>query len=107
MEDVITNPLPIGRYDRIKAELISRLSLSEEQRVHQLLMHDEKSDQRLTQFFRHLRTLAGPSTPSDLSTHFVDVTPAYTTTNLNLRKNYVGSTEEVPKLSKAFQRLEP
>ena len=30
VEDVITNPPPTGRYDRIKAEMIRRLSLSEE-----------------------------------------------------------------------------
>jgi len=30
VEDVITNPPPTGHYDRIKAELIRRLELSEE-----------------------------------------------------------------------------
>ena len=63
VEDVITNPPTTGRYDRIKAELIMRLSLSEEQRVRQLLMHEEMGDRRPTQFLRHLRTLAGPSVP--------------------------------------------
>ena len=63
--DVITNPPPTGRYDRIKAELIRCLSFSEEQRVCQLLMHEEKVDRSLTQFLRHLRTLADPSLPSD------------------------------------------
>ena len=63
VEDVITNPPPTGRYDRIKAELIRRLSLSEEQRVCQLLMH--MGDRRPTQFLHHLRTLAGPSVPPD------------------------------------------
>jgi hypothetical protein len=63
--DVITNPPPTGRYDRIKAELIRRLSLSEEQRVRQLVMQEEMGDRRPTQFLRHLRTLAGPSIPSD------------------------------------------
>jgi len=65
VEDVITNPPPTGRYDRIKAELIRHLSLFEEQRVRQLLMHEEMGDWRPTQFLRHLRTLAGPSVPSD------------------------------------------
>jgi hypothetical protein len=36
VEDVITNPPPTGRYEKIKAELIKRLSRSEEQRVRQL-----------------------------------------------------------------------
>jgi hypothetical protein len=31
VEDVISNPPPIGRYDRTRAELIRRLSLSKEQ----------------------------------------------------------------------------
>jgi hypothetical protein len=65
VEDVITNPPPTGRYEGIKAELIRRLSLSEEQRVRQLLMHEEMDDRRPTQFLRHIRTLAGPSVPSD------------------------------------------
>ena len=65
VEDVITNPRHTGRYDRIKTELIRRLSLSEEQRVHHLLMHEEMGSRRPIQFLRHLRTLAGPSVPSD------------------------------------------
>jgi len=66
VEDVITNPAPTGRYERIKAELIRRLPLSKEQRVRQLLMHEKMGDRRPTQFLWHLRTLAGPSVPSDL-----------------------------------------
>jgi len=65
MKDAITNSPPTCRYDRIKAELIRCLSLPQEQRVRQLLMHDEIGDRRSTQFFRHLRTLADPSGPSD------------------------------------------
>jgi len=65
VEDVITNPPPTGLYEKIKAKLIRRLSLSEEQRVRQLLMHEEMGDRRPTQFLRHLRTLAGPSVPSN------------------------------------------
>jgi len=65
VEDVITNPAPTGRYERIKAELIRRLPLSKEQRVRQLLMHEKMGDRRPTQFLWHLRTLAGLSVPSD------------------------------------------
>ena len=42
-----------------------RLSLSEDQRVRQLLVHEENFDRRPTQFLRHLRTFARPSVPSD------------------------------------------
>jgi hypothetical protein len=65
VEDVITNPPPTGHYEKIKAELIRHLSLSEEQRICQLLMHEEMGDRRPTQFLRHLRILAGPSVLSD------------------------------------------
>jgi hypothetical protein len=65
VEDVITNPPTTGRYDRIKSEVIRRLSLSEEQHVRQLLMHEEMSDRRPTQFLHQLRPLAGPSVPPD------------------------------------------
>jgi len=65
VEGVITNTPTTGRCDRIKAELIRRLLLSEEQGVRQLLLHEEMGDRRSTQFLRHLRILAGPSVPSD------------------------------------------
>ena len=65
MEDVITNPPTTCRFERIKAELIRRLSLSEEQRVRQLQMHEKMGDRRPTQFLRHLRTHAVPLVPSD------------------------------------------
>jgi hypothetical protein len=44
VKDVITNPPPTGRYDSIKAELITRLSFPEEQRVRQLLIHEKTGD---------------------------------------------------------------
>jgi len=61
---------PTGRYERIKAELIRRLSFSEEQRVRQILMHEEMGDRRPTQFLLQLRTLAGPSVPFDILRNF-------------------------------------
>jgi hypothetical protein len=76
VEDVITNPLPTCHYDRIKAELIRRLSLSQEQRVRQLLMHEEMGDRRPTQFLRHLRTLTDP--PDFLSTLWTNNLPPNT-----------------------------
>jgi hypothetical protein len=41
VEDVIINPHP---HDRINAELIRCLSLSQEKHVRQLLMHEEMGD---------------------------------------------------------------
>jgi hypothetical protein len=65
VKGVIMNFPLTCRYDRIKAELIRCLSISQEQWVRQLLMHDEMGDRRPIHFFRHLRTLADPSAPSD------------------------------------------
>jgi hypothetical protein len=65
LEDIITNPLPTGRYERIKAQLITGMLLSKEQLVCQLLMHEEMGGWSPNQFLRHLWTLAGPSVPSD------------------------------------------
>ena len=62
VECVVTNPQHTSRYERIKAELIRRLSLFKEHRVRQLLMHEKMGDLRPTQF---LRTLAGLSVTSE------------------------------------------
>ncbi|XP_045785198.1 uncharacterized protein LOC123880872 [Maniola jurtina] len=60
VEDIITNPPPIGqRYTRLKDELIRRLSMSEEERVRQLISDEELGDRKPSQFLRHLRSLAG------------------------------------------------
>lgn len=59
VDDIIVNPPVTGKYDTIKKELIHRLSLSEEQRVRQLLGREELGDRKPSQFLRHLKSLAG------------------------------------------------
>ncbi|CAF4755732.1 unnamed protein product [Pieris macdunnoughi] len=60
IEDIITRPPPIGqRYKKVNDELVRRLSMSEEQRVRQLISVEELGDRRPSQFLRHLRSLAG------------------------------------------------
>ncbi|XP_073959770.1 uncharacterized protein [Choristoneura fumiferana] len=61
VEDVITNPPAENKYATLKAELIGRLSASQEQRDKQLLAHEELGDRKPTQFLRHLLHLAGPN----------------------------------------------
>ncbi|XP_046405293.1 uncharacterized protein LOC124170542 [Ischnura elegans] len=63
--DVVTNPPAEGKYERIKEELIHRLSVSQEKRIRQLLEHEVLEDRRSSQFLRHLRGLAGVSVPDD------------------------------------------
>lgn len=65
VKDIITNPPVTGKYEKLKLELIKRLSASQEKRVKQLLMHEELGDRKPSQFLRHLAGLAGPSVPSD------------------------------------------
>lgn len=59
VEDIIINPPATGKYDKLKTEIIRRLSSSQEQRVRQLLSQEEVGDRKPTQFLRHLRSLAG------------------------------------------------
>ena len=64
VEDIITTPPEDEPYDRLKAELVRRLSTSREQRVRQLLSHEELGDRKPSQFLRHLKGLA-PDVPDE------------------------------------------
>lgn len=65
VKDIIISPPPTDKYEKLKSELIKRLSASREKQVKQLLMHEELGDRRPSQFLRHLKSLAGPSVPED------------------------------------------
>jgi hypothetical protein len=58
VEDVITSPTEREPYKTLKSELVRRLSTSREQRVPQLLMHEEMGDRKPSQFLWHLKSLA-------------------------------------------------
>lgn len=65
VEDVITNPPATGKYDKLKEELIKRLSISKERKVKQLIQSEELGDRKPSQFLRHLQHLAGSTLPED------------------------------------------
>ena len=67
VEDIITiiSPPATNKYTTLKTELIRRLSLSQDQRVRQLLAQEELGDRKPSQFLRHLRSLAGSSRLED------------------------------------------
>lgn len=65
VKDIILNPPAENRYQRIKTELVKRLSASQELKVRQLLNHEELGDRKPSQFLRHLQDLAGPAVPED------------------------------------------
>jgi hypothetical protein len=56
--DIIISPPADEPYTTIKTELMRRLSSSREQRVRQLLTHEEIGDRKPSQFLRHLKSLA-------------------------------------------------
>lgn len=65
VKDIILKPPATNKYQKIKSELVKRLSASQEKKVRQLLVHEELGDRKPSQFLRHLRDLAGPSVPED------------------------------------------
>ncbi|KAK2578253.1 hypothetical protein KPH14_001399 [Odynerus spinipes] len=64
--DIITTPPATGKYEKIKSELIARLSKSEETKVRQVLEQEELGDRTPGQFLRHLRNLGGVAIPEGL-----------------------------------------
>lgn len=62
IEDILIGP---PDYEALKTELIKRLSVSRENKVKQLLMHEELGTRKPSQFLRHLQHLAGPKVPED------------------------------------------
>lgn len=66
VKDIITKPPDTGKYEKLKSELIRRLSASHERKIQQLLMHEELGDRKPSAFLRHLCNLAGPSIPEDI-----------------------------------------
>ncbi|KAL0867491.1 hypothetical protein ABMA27_000911 [Loxostege sticticalis] len=63
VKDIITAPPKENKYEKLKNELIKRLSESQEKKVKQLLVHEELGDRKPSQFLRHLQTLAGQNIP--------------------------------------------
>lgn len=65
IKDIIVAPPTKNKYEKLKSELIKRLSASRENEVKQLLVHEELGDRKPSQFMRHLQNLAGPDVPQD------------------------------------------
>jgi hypothetical protein len=66
VEDIIINPPDVNRYQRLKLELIRRLSTSRDQEVRQLLSREEMGERTPSQFLRHLRNLAKSDFSEDI-----------------------------------------
>lgn len=66
IKDIIITPPPVDKYERLKTELIKRLTTSKEHKIKQLLMYEELGDRKPSQFLRHLQSLAGTTVSDDL-----------------------------------------
>jgi hypothetical protein len=64
VEDLINSPPANKHYTTLKTELVRRLPASRDQRVRQLLTHEEMGNRKPSQFLRHLKSLA-PDVPDD------------------------------------------
>ncbi|XP_013171887.1 PREDICTED: uncharacterized protein LOC106120962 [Papilio xuthus] len=67
VKDLIINPPSTNKFEKLKTELIKRLTASKEKKLTQLLMHEEMGDRKPSQFLRHLESLGG----SQISTDFL------------------------------------
>lgn len=65
VEDIIISPPSTNKYEKLKSELIRRLSASKDKKIKQLLIHEELGERTPSQFLRHLRHLAGQGVPDD------------------------------------------
>jgi len=64
VEDIIISPPTDEPYTTLKTELVGSMSSSHDQRVRQLLTHEEMGDCKPSQFLRLLKSLA-PDVPDD------------------------------------------
>ncbi|XP_063898328.1 uncharacterized protein LOC135119011 [Helicoverpa armigera] len=65
IEHIFINPPAEGKYEKLKEALMKRFSISEEQRLRQLLSDEELGDRKPSQFLRHLRSIAGKTLSDD------------------------------------------
>lgn len=65
VKDIIISPPATNKYEKLKTELIKRLTASKDKKVLQLTLHEELGDRKPSQFLRHLQSLGGPSIPDD------------------------------------------
>lgn len=66
IKDIIVNPPATNKYEKLKSELIKRLTNSREKDLQKLLMHEQLGDRKPSQFLRHLQHIAGPDVPEDI-----------------------------------------
>ncbi|XP_072933293.1 uncharacterized protein [Epargyreus clarus] len=66
VKDILCTPPATGKFEKLKTELVKRLSVSKENKLKQLFLHEDMGDRKPSQFLRHLKNLAGPSVSDDV-----------------------------------------
>lgn len=106
VEDIISAPAGPNKYERLKTELVKRLSASREKKVKQLLMHEELGDRKPSQFLRHLQHLAGPDVPEEfLKTIWTSRLPS--STQSIIASQLKASLEEIAELADRVHDIVP
>ena len=67
--NIVSTPSQDQPYTYLKAQLLERLTISEEQRISQLLYHVEMRDRSPSEFYRHMLQFAGNS--ANLTTEII------------------------------------
>ncbi|XP_026314445.1 uncharacterized protein LOC113226131 [Hyposmocoma kahamanoa] len=65
IDDVIQNPPESNKYEKLKTELIKRLSVSQPKKVQALLSHEQLGDRKPSTFLHHLKDLTGPDVTNE------------------------------------------
>ncbi|CAH2016523.1 unnamed protein product [Acanthoscelides obtectus] len=65
-EELVTNPTVSNKYETLKSNLIKQLSISQEQKLQQLLEHEELGDRKPYQYLRYIKSLAETDIPDSL-----------------------------------------
>ncbi|KAK2578346.1 hypothetical protein KPH14_002620 [Odynerus spinipes] len=63
--DIIKNPPDTGKYEKLKKELVSRLTTSSTNRIRKVLEQQEMGDRTPSQFLQYLQNTAGETVPDE------------------------------------------
>lgn len=87
VEDIILQPPEQDPYNKLRDTIISRFSVSREEKIRCLLEKEQMGDRKPSSFYRHLLSLAGPIFPEQvLKTIWMSRLPLYLQTVLTAQQ---------------------
>lgn len=107
VEDIILSPPTENPYTFLRTKLVERLSVSEEQRVRQLLTGEELGDRKPSQFLRYLKSLSGTTSvqPNLLKQLWLQRLPSNAQAILTAQPNL--SIEQLSELADKIVEVSP